>query len=144
MSDPIIELADLVVADLNDASLGFTAVRAYLPVLKREELSSDLKVFVIPKSEVSLPHSRSVSQTDWTVYIGVIKKLGRGSADSFDLAELDSLRDVVKSIRDRLKFSKLGPFTWIRSENETLFDPDHLEEYRQFTSVLNVTYRGLE
>ena len=143
MTDPIVELANLVTAALNEGSLGFTAVRGYLPDLKRKDLGSDIKVFVIPKGETGQPHSRSVEQVDWDIYIGVIKKLKQGPQDTFDETELDGLRDIVRAIKDRLQASKLGNFTRIRTLNDPLFDVEHLVDQRQFTSVITITYRGL-
>ena len=143
MTDPIIELAELVTAALNEGSAGFVSVRGYLPDLKRKDLGSEIKVFVIPKGETEQPHSRSVEQVDWDIWIGVIKKLKQGSQDTFDETELDDLRGVVRAIKDRIKGSKLGNFTRIRTLNDPLFDVEHLADQRQFTSVITVTYRGL-
>jgi hypothetical protein len=143
MDDPIIELADLVTASLNDGDLGFTAVRGYLPDLKRKDLGSEIKVFVIPKAETGQPQSRSVEQVDFDIYIGVIKKLSQGSQDTFDQGELDDLRDAVRSIKNRLKVSRLGNYTRLRTLNDPLFDAEHLADQRQFTSIITVTYRGL-
>jgi hypothetical protein len=140
---PIIALANLVTDDLNAASLGFTAVRAYLPVLPQDELDS-LRVFVIPKAESLEASSRRTSQADRQIDIGLIKKLTVGPDDSFDNAQLDALGDTVQAVKERLQFRPLGNFTWIKTENDPIWVAEHLDQHRQFTSVITVTYRATE
>lgn len=145
MTAPILELADLVAADLNDANLGFTAVRDYLPVIDRRVIG-DLQVFVVAKSEESSPHARGgISLADRKIYVCVLKKLSQGSNNSFDRGEIDAIfNTTIEPIKSRLSFGSLGNYSWIKTDHETLFDAGHLEKDRQLTSVMTVTYRSLD
>jgi hypothetical protein len=61
-----------------------------------------------------------------------------------DQATLDTLTRLVAEIADRLRNNSLTALPEARLmelKNEPVFAPDHLDELRQFTSVLSVTYR---
>lgn len=142
----VLDMADAVAAELNAADEGtfsqaFTATRRVLPRVKLEDLGS-LHVTVAPKAADISRASRSDSQVELKVDIGVQKKLGR------DLdAELPPLSALVEEIADFLsdRSPSDAPWaTWAGVENDPVYDPGHLAEERVFTSVLTVTYRAMK
>lgn len=146
MDDPITRLAQLVVNAINSGDLGVEAKRGYLPDVKRKDLTGTVQVLVIPKGENGTPINRNNEESiDWEIYVGVIKKLRKGSDDSFSDEELDGLRDLVRAIKNRLRDTSFQAdgFSRVSTLNDPLYDPDHLEKNRQFTSILTITYRGI-
>jgi hypothetical protein len=142
----IIDIADAVVTELNSPgapgfSQTFQAQRYYRPVFDLAEMK-DLHVTVMPKGVEMSMAGRSLVQSDVQIDIGVQKKL---SADSTgDIAEIDALMGLVQEIIDFLRCRRLSALpaaAWVRTENSPIFAPEHLEQLRQFTSVITLTYR---
>ncbi|HQL54905.1 MAG TPA: hypothetical protein PLQ87_09375 [Phycisphaerae bacterium] len=136
----IIALADAIVASLNGAtfSMAFQAERGYRPAVELPALQA-VKVTVIPKSLAISAATRADGFYDCAIDIGVQRKV-----DVDDPAALDELMKLVEEIGDHLRYHKLDGFAlaaWLALENEPVFAPEHLEQHRQFTSVLTVTYR---
>lgn len=136
-----IELADLVADDLTNAGLSITAERAYVPVVELKDISAQVKVLVVPNTKVSQSQTRDRSIYEFKVWVSVMQKLGTGSHYTFDKAALDALMQKVQDIETRLERRKLGDYSWIGTANEPIYDPEHLEQHRQFTSLLSVTYK---
>lgn len=145
----VVDIADAVVAELNAAPIGtfepaFTAARRVLPVFELAELA-ELKVTVVPKGVQITGSTRSASQYDITIDIGIQQKLPPGDTD-LD-AEVATLGSLVDDIADYLRQRALSaaPWaTWVSTANEPAYAPEHLLEQRVFTSVLSVTYRALK
>ena len=142
----ILDVADAVVNELNMAepdvfSVDFAAVRKVLPAYELAELA-ELKVTVVPKRVEISGSTRSVSQYDLAVDIGIQKKLGK------DLdAEIVALSTLVDEIADYFRGLPLGdaPWAaWVHTANDPVYAPEHLAEQRVFTSVLTVTYRAMK
>lgn len=136
----LIALADAIVAKLQDGtfSLPFEVQRGYRPVVELPTLAA-VKVTVIPKSLAISAATRADGFTDCAIDIGVQRKV-----DVDDPAALDELMKLVEELGDHLRARPLGGFAaaaWRSLENEPVFAPEHLEQHRQFTSVLTVTYR---
>jgi hypothetical protein len=138
----VIDIADAVVAELSSGafSQSIAAQRMVLPEFGLEDLA-DLRVTVVPKAVEISGSTRSVSQYDVQIDIGVQKKLGK------DLdAEVAELCELVDEIADFLRRRSLAdaPYAaWVRSVNEPIYAADHLAEQRVFTSVLTLTYRAM-
>lgn len=144
----IIEIADAVTAELNAAAPGtftqtFTAERKVLPFYELQDLVA-LKVTVVPKAVEITGSTRSASQHDFALDIGIQKKLGSpGTLET----EVESLGNVVDQIAEYLRQRKLtaAPFAaWVSTINDPLYAPEHLLEKRVFTSVLTLTYRAIK
>ena len=146
MGAPIIDIADAVVAALNAAanpdppgepgfSQAFTATRKALPSFDLADLAG-LHVTVVPKAVDVSGATRSLSQHDFQIDVGVQKKLGT------DLeAETAAMLALVDEIAAFLGRRAMAGGAWVRSANEPVYSPEHLAEKRLFTSVLTVTYR---
>ena len=142
----ITDIADAVVAELNAAPAGtfepsFTAQRRVLPAFELAELKA-LKVTVVPKAVQITGSTRSSSQYDLAIDIGVQRKLTSDS-DS----DVENLGTLVDQIAEHLRQRPLStaPYaSWMSIVNEPVYSPEHLLEQRVFTSVLTVTYRAMK
>ena len=138
----VIDIADAVAAELAGGSFTeeFTPERRVLPDFELADLAG-LKVTVVPKAVEIAGASRSLSQHDVQVDVGVQKKLGT------DLdTEVAALCGLVEEIAAFLKGHRLADVpgaAWVRTGNEPIYSPEHLAEKRLFTSVLTVTYRAM-
>lgn len=142
----IIEIADALVWELNAATFSrkFTAERCYQPTFDLPDLQT-LKVTVVPKgiSPMAGEGSRGAMQHDYQVHVAVQKKLATTGDEQ--KAELDALMLFVEEIAKHLERNRLGACEdakWVTQELDPVFLPEHLEELRQFTSVLTLTYRA--
>jgi len=136
----ILDIADAVVASLNAGSftLEFEAERKYQPVFELQDMQT-LHVSVVPKSLAITTAARDSGFFDVAIDIGVQKKVNADQP-----AELDALMNLVEQIADHLRMKRLDDApnaAWLAIANEPVFAPEHLEQWRQFTSVLTVTYR---
>lgn len=138
----IVNIADAVVAELNASGLlpGVTAQRHYRPTFDLEDMK-DLHVTVVPRGVEMTGASRSMVQSDVQIDVGVQKKPAE-----LNQTELDGLMGLVEQIADHLRGRRLAgapEASWVKTENNPIFAAEHLEQLRQFTSVLTVTYRVL-
>lgn len=145
MSHPLILLGELVKTSLNSTSFSqaFTALRLYEePAEVRTERGLNyfdtLKVWVFPAT-----HDMELASTDstideLTIHVGVMKRIANQAA-------IDALMLLVSEISDHLRFRTLTSggtsFSWIRTRHEMIYEPEHLTERRQFTSILAPTWR---
>ena len=112
-------------------------MRHYQPRFKLEEMNV-LHVSVVPRSIAEKQLSRSLSQYDCVIDIGVQKRSG------VEPGQLDDMAALVSEIADWLREEPLVLMPDARLmgiPNEPVFAPEHLDEFRQFTSVLSATYR---
>lgn len=136
----IAEIADALVVALNGHTFGqpFIARRCYVPVFDLKEMK-DLHVTVVPRGIEMATAGRSLLQNDVQIDVAVQRKLQTSEA-----TEIDLLMGLVQEIADYIqKASRIGNAAWVRTENKPIYSPEHLEQLRQFTSVLTVTYRIL-
>ena len=137
------EITQAVVESLNATAFSrpFLAERAYLPIFDLGEMAT-LHVTVVAAGRAVQAVSRSQIQVDHRIEVAVQQKLtGEGTADC------DPLLDLVGEIADHLSGSRLSTApeaAWGKTEHAPLIAGEHLTEFRQFTSVLTVTYRTWE
>lgn len=134
----ITQLADAVTAALNAAEFGmeFTAERLHQPSFELSDLQA-LHVSVVPKSLTITNATRQHSYFDCAIDIGVQKKVS-------DDGEVDALLDLAQEIADHLRRRRLNDFpeaAWITIGHEPVVASEHLDQNRQLTSILTVTYR---
>ena len=146
MSEPLILLADALVADLNAQTFSqdFTAVRSYVGQRDLEDLDS-LAVDVVPGEDSNDIVTREETLHTLSVEIGI-----RQRVDGTENATLDPLTTLVDEIKDYLKFGTLvldGSTTvvWLGTEHGSPARPayyvDALMELRQFTAIVSVRYQ---
>ncbi len=135
----IIQLADAIVDELNgrEFSLSFTAERGYLPTFELQELN-ELKITVVPREDGGKLDTRSSSVHEYAIDIGVQMK-----PPSIDNDRLDPLTFLTQQIADYFLFGQRpGGTTLISPQVRLLYLQEHLHKYRQFTSVVTLTFRG--
>lgn len=138
----ITDIADAIVAELNAATFSqpVTATRHYLPQFDLKEMHA-LHVTVVPKRVVLAGGDRSRSQGDYSIDVAVQRKF-----ESEMNADLDPLTNLVEEIVDHFRGKRLASYpnaAWLKTEQTVLYAPEHIDEFRQFTSVLTLTYRVL-
>ena len=136
----VTDIADAVVQELNAGTFStpLEAKRHYRPIFDLAEMQ-DLHVTVVPKGLAVERLDRSRNQHDVAIDIAVQKK-----CQTADNAELDPLMALVEEIADFFRLRRLTACpgaVWIRTENVPIYAPEHLDELRQFTSVLTLTFR---
>jgi hypothetical protein len=139
MAATILALADAVVAQLNTTSFSqpVVAVRHYQPVFELSEMT-ELRVSVVPRSVASKALDRSRYSYDYKIDVAVQRKVEP------TVGNLDALLELVEEIADHFRAQPLVGYPQARCievDNEPVYAVEHLEEYRQFTSVLTLTYR---
>ena len=139
MPTTIVAIADAVVAELNAASFGqpLAATRHYQPVFELAEMS-ELRVSVVPRSVVSKGLDRNRDSFDYRIDVAVQRKVEPS------VGNLDALVELVEAVADHLRSHPLAGYPAARCTEvvtEPVYAAEHLDEFRQFTSVLTLTYR---
>jgi hypothetical protein len=135
----IVQIADAVVAELNGTTFSqpLTAERHYQPVFELAEMT-ELRVSVVPRSVVSKGLDRSRDSFDYQIDVAVQRKVEPTQGN------LDALMELVEEIADHFRTQPLAGFPQARCTevaNEPVYAMEHLDEFRQFTSVLTLTFR---
>jgi len=139
----IVEIADAVTAELAKGSFSqaFTAERVYQPTYDLKDMV-DLHVTIVPKSRLMAIAGRNADRVDYAVDIGIQKKISNDG----DIDGMMALVAEIAGFLNRRPLSNLigSPVAWVAAVNEPVFVPEHIEQLRQFTSVLTITYREIE
>jgi hypothetical protein len=140
MTSELIRVADAVVAALNVGafSMPFTAERHYQPVFDLAEMK-DLHVSVVPRGREIAQAARTLATFDCKVDVAVQKKFTTG-----DAAELDPLMALAEELAEFFRCKRLPGLpdaAWVKTEHSPVYAQDHLQELRQFTSVMTLTFR---
>ena len=140
MPAAILELADAVVLDLNEATFSqpFVSQRAYLPRWKLEELAT-IRVTIVPKDDVGERASRVQWQEDYQLDVAIQQRLGTNETEQMDTLILlgQELADYFKTRNPTGNVATLVAVAFA-----PLFDPEHLEKHKTLTTVINLTFRG--
>ncbi|QDU71042.1 hypothetical protein [Mucisphaera calidilacus] len=143
----VIDIADAVTHELNLParpgvfSKPFTAVRKLLPVYELADLV-DLRVTVVPKAIESAAATRTLSQHDVSVDVGVQQKLVAQDADQ-QVEDLGTLTDEIAAYLRQRRLDQADHAMWVSTVNDPVYAADHLLHQRVFTSVLSLTYRTM-
>ena len=134
----ITDIADAVAESLNAGSFSetFTAERLHQPSFDLPELQT-LHVSVVPKSLTIQNASRQHTFFDCAVDVGIQQKVD-------DDLRVDELLDLAQEITDHLRLKRLADYpqaAWLAIQHEPVVASEHLDQNRQLTSVLTVTYR---
>ncbi len=135
----ILDIADAVAAQLNATpfSQPVTAERHYQPQFELSEMTA-LRVSVVPRSVTSKGLDRSRDSFDYKIDVAVQRKLDPTPGN------LDALMTLVEEIADHFRSEPLAGYPQARCtevENVPVYSLEHLDEFRQFTSVITLTYR---
>jgi len=134
----ITEVADAVTASLNagEFSQEFTAERLHQPSFDLSDLQT-LRVSIVPKSVTITNATRQHSYFDCAIDVGVQKKVS-------DDGEVDALLDLAQEIADHMRMKRLADYPqagWLAISHQPVVASEHLDQNRQLTSILTVTYR---
>ena len=136
------DIAEAVRNELNnhEFSQAFEAVRLYQPLFELPEMKT-LHVTVVPRALEMQTSSRTLVQHDYGVDVAVQKKF-----ESDEAVELDPLMALVEEIIDFFRLRRLEAVpgaAWIETENSPVYSQEHMQKFRQFTSVIALTFRVL-
>ena len=137
----LVQIADAVKDELNGQafSLPFEAERMYRPLFELPEMK-ELHVTVVPAGIEMQASGRSLVQHDYAIDVAVQKKFTKDGP-----TELDPLMGLVEEIIDffRMRRPAGQDAVCVRAANEPVYSQDHMEQFRQFTSVITLTFRAL-
>ncbi len=136
----IIDIADAVVAQLNGTpfSQPLTAERHYQPRFELAEMTG-LKVSVVPRAVVANGLDRNRDSFEYQIDVAVQQRTDMSQAS------LDALMTLVEEIADHFRTQPLAGYPNARCvevKHEPVYALEHLDELRQFTSVLTLTFRA--
>jgi hypothetical protein len=136
----ILDIADAVVAAINGGTFSqpVAAERHYQPKFELSEMT-DLKVSVVPRGLVSKTLDRGRDSFDYQIDVAVQQKT------DMTPAALDALMGLVEEMADHFRRQSLAGYPQARCvevKNEPVYSLEHLDELRQFTSVLTMTFRA--
>ena len=138
----ITDIAEAVKDELNGHtfSLPFEAERMYQPLFELPEMKT-LRVTVVPRGVEMQGSGRSLVQHDYGIDVAVQKKF-----DKDDPVELDPLMTLVEEIIDFFRLRRLAGqnAVCVRATNEPVYSQEHMEQFRQFTSVVTLTFRVMK
>jgi hypothetical protein len=145
MPSTTIQIADAVTAALNAATLSqsFTAVRHYLPEFDLKEMET-LHVSVVPAELDEEMADRTRDRAEYKIHVAVQKRVAKQDPPGIDTAAIDALMQLVEEIDDLFRHKRLAGYEqahWAKTENKPIYDPKHLKEHGQFTSLLVFTFR---
>jgi hypothetical protein len=140
-----IQIADAVVTVLNGATLSqpVTAARYYLPEFDLKEMD-ELHVSVVPAEMDEEIADRTRDRAEYKIHIAVQKRVAKQDPPGLDTAAIDGLMRLVEEIDNQFRHKPLAGFEqahWTKTENKPIYDPKHLKEHGQFTSLLVFTFR---
>jgi hypothetical protein len=148
MAAVVIDIATAVVTALNSPAMSqtFTATRSYVPLAAVESLTT-LTVTVVPRDIAAAPLTRRADDFDYGIDIGIQKSIGSGplTTSQIDTAT-DPLMRLAEEILDRFRGNTLsygsgGKAACVAAVNAPIYLPQHLDEFRVFTSVVSLTFR---
>ena len=126
-------------AQLNGATFSqpLTAARLYAPSFELPDMET-LHVTVVPRGIASTSLDRKRDSFSYDIDLAVQKKTDMVQAS------LDALMTLVEEIADHFRAEPLASFPGARCvdvKNVPVYSQEHLDELRQFTSVLTLTFR---
>lgn len=134
----ITAIANAVAAKMNatEFSQEFEAEVVFRPIFDLKNLR-DLKVSVVPRAVSIERASRQASSRLVQIDIGVQRKLGEDG-------DIEALLELVEEITQCFGIGKRLPeypeALCVKIENEPVYAPEHIDQYRQFTSVITLTF----
>jgi len=135
-------IAHAVAAKLNATEFPqeFAAEVVFRPIFDLRNLR-DLKVSVVPRAVSFARASRQANSRLIQIDIGVQRKLG-------EEIDIEPLLELVEAITLCFGVGRRLPdypeALCVEIENEPVYAPEHIEQYRQFTSVVTLTFEVIK
>ena len=133
MSLPI-EMADFVLAKIKAAFPEIKAERQYVASLELKD-TKETRIIVVPKQISYERASRSHNSVEIAVDVALMRKFQKG-----DAAELDPLCETVEQILKLFDGKPLEDTLCIKAQNLPIYAQEHFEKWRQFTSLITLTF----
>ncbi|GIW81493.1 MAG: hypothetical protein KatS3mg105_3300 [Gemmatales bacterium] len=146
MAAIVVEVADAVVEQLRNLveSQGGTIQRIW-DVHRRLQDNDILQVDVVPTENDRNRADRSTWWEDVLVEVGIRRRVSRSqSGDTVDRKTMDGLVATAEQIAQTLQDNPVlldGRASCLSVKIVPVYSPDDLDELRQFTSVVQATYR---
>jgi hypothetical protein len=142
MAAVVLEIADAMVTALQAAtlSMGFTAARDYAPVTEANDLA-DLRLTVVPRELTLVAASRAKDEFDYVVDVAIQRRV------EVDIPTLDPYMRLAEEVLDLFRMQRLSYGTGgdyaqcVAAQHNPIYIPEHLREFRVFTSVVSLTFR---
>ena len=133
MSLPI-QQADAVLLRIQSEFPEIASKRVYVPNLQLKD-TKETQIIVVPKQIQNDRLSRGHNTTTVLIDVAVLKKFEKGDND-----ELDPLCDLVEQIARAFDGKVIGEMLCTNVKNQPIYDQEHYDRYRQFTSLLTMTF----
>jgi len=120
-------------------SIPFKAVRAFRHDQTLPE-GKELRVSVVPNAVKAAPLSRGICHYDMEIYVAVTKKVERAIPEA-----IDPLLGLVEEIIDFFRLRRLAncpEAMWVSTENRPMVSTEHIEQLKQFTSLVSLNFRA--
>lgn len=134
----IVDIAEEIKEDLNVTTFAdpFEATRAYVPQFELEEME-DLHVTVVPKVVEDVIEARNKQRREYEIDIAVQLRLIDEAIGTID-KRMELVEEITNHLRNRTFLD--GAAQWVKTRNEPIYDPEHINELSQFTSIITLTY----
>ena len=135
-------IANAVAAKLNAATFSqpLSAAVVFRPIFDLKNMHA-LKVSVVPRAVNFARASRQANSRLVQIDIGIQRKLA-------DEADIEALLELVEAITQCFGIGRRLPdypeALCVEIENEPVYAPEHIEQYRQFTSVVTLTFEVIK
>ena len=119
-------------------SVPFKAIRAFRHDQTLPE-GKELRVSVVPNAVTVTPAARGVCSYGMEIYVAVSKKVDRATPDV-----IDPLLGLVEEIVDFFRLRRLEKYPaalWVGIEVKPMVSSEHLEQLKQFTSLVCLSFR---
>ena len=133
MSLPI-QMADAVLLKIKESFPDLSGERRYVPSLELKD-TKETRIIVVPKDISYERASRSHNNVQVAVDVALMRKFQKG-----DNSELDPLCDLVEAILKLFDGKPLGDALCIKAQNVPIYAQEHYDKWRQFTSLVTLTF----
>jgi hypothetical protein len=141
----VTQIAKAVVTELNKNiayfSIPFEAEMRVLPSFEPAELQT-LRISVVPRTLEMERISRSSSKYSVGIDIGIQRRI-EGTPEE-TVAKIGHLVDEIMQFLKERTLSNFPAAQWNGITNDPVYVPEHLQQKRTFTSILNVRYLLLD
>ena len=96
----------------------------------------EMRVIVVPAGLGHKMKARAIREDEFKIHVGVLKKCSED--------ELLDLVNTVSGIGVDLLYSEIEGAKCVSVEYNPLYYPDHFRERRQFTGVLELTFKEIQ
>ncbi|MDR1491460.1 MAG: hypothetical protein LBT05_01870 [Planctomycetaceae bacterium] len=133
------DVTNAIVAQLKQQTFSqpFEPVMFVLPSFEPSELQT-LRVSIVPRTLEIEPITRNSSKYTVGVDVGIQRRINETPEET--VASLGSLVDEIAEYLRATPLKQFPAAQWNNASIDPLYVPEHLQQKRIFTSILNVKY----